>query len=402
MPLGGTPPGFATNPSPANNGENIPPDVVLSWNPPDDPVTSYSVKVYNQAEVLVFEASVPAPQTTASCSLDYDQQYQWVVDPVNDCGSASDLGNPPAWFFQTLPAVIQVDQPGNQATGVNPHNRLLDWNPLPGALAYKVSAGTTPGGTDLINNAGVVTTQYLHVSDWPENSTVHWSVSPERGTWAYPPTSQSFATGGLPPVNIPMYENFDSTTPPAMPPQWKTCTNANYCGAGVQTLPGIAPSPPNYMLLNNGGDPSGWASATTPPINLPLRHWKSTVSFYAKKEGANPTELLVESVSDQGSQATVYSSQTVTLTDDWTNHSVQLPMQSAASGYVRIKTQPGVNAAVDNLQIYLPLAQEPQNFQIVRQGSSTKLTWPAADGYCAIYRVYTSDSPNGLGPIRIF
>ncbi len=39
---------------------NIPPDVVLSWNPPDDPVTSYSVKVYNQAEVLVFEASVPA------------------------------------------------------------------------------------------------------------------------------------------------------------------------------------------------------------------------------------------------------------------------------------------------------------------------------------------------------
>jgi gliding motility-associated-like protein len=145
-----------------------------------------------------FKDGVPIPGAPDSPQL--------VIDPVNPCDSGvyhaevtSDLvpfdnGDPPGTNGKNLVLVrnditlevleVATSSCPNLFSPVdgsidNPINALLEWTPDVNACGYFINAGTTSGGTDILNNFDVGdTTSYLFNPNLPPNSTVYISIIP--------------------------------------------------------------------------------------------------------------------------------------------------------------------------------------------------------------------------------
>jgi hypothetical protein len=394
IPLGGTPPGLATAPHPADGETNAAPDVILSWTAPDGEVTDYVVRVYDASDVLQF--STQTTQTSLPLvNAGYSETYRWEVDPGNGAGYASSVQQLPRWTFTTLPPDVPGIYPADLATDVNVYNKLLDWNPLAGADSYVVNAGTTPGGTDIADGVPVTGTKYLCSLDhFSQSSNVWWQVKPVRNGVFYEGTWHQFTTGGIPPVPVPLNESFDSLTPPDLPQGWRKivpCLRYNT----IATVPNSQMSPPNAMLFNIEYDPANLAALYTQPLNPALREWKAMIDFDAYS--TYDTELLVEVVSDQSDSPQVYASQTVSISPQPVGKSVSVTIPGNTAPCVRFRPPQGDNQIyVDNAVIYQQVAGVPVDFRIVKAGGSLKLMWnDMPDNYYYIYRVYSSSSPNG-------
>jgi len=76
------------------------------------------------------------------------------------------------------PMCTSLSSPVNGATNVSVSTNL-SWNAAPGATGYKLTIGTTSGGSDILNNAdlGNVTT-YDPTGDFPYNTIIHVKITP--------------------------------------------------------------------------------------------------------------------------------------------------------------------------------------------------------------------------------
>jgi len=73
---------------------------------------------------------------------------------------------------------VTLANPADTATNV-PINTGIEWNDNPGACGYKISVGTTSGGTDLVNNEDVgEVTVYNFASDLPSNQEIFVTITP--------------------------------------------------------------------------------------------------------------------------------------------------------------------------------------------------------------------------------
>ncbi|XLS27424.1 gliding motility-associated C-terminal domain-containing protein [Flavobacteriaceae bacterium M23B6Z8] len=73
---------------------------------------------------------------------------------------------------------VSLTNPLNNATNV-PINTGLEWEANPGACGYRLTVGTTSGGTDLVNNEDVGTaTAYNFLSDLPLNQDIYVNITP--------------------------------------------------------------------------------------------------------------------------------------------------------------------------------------------------------------------------------
>ncbi|MBB4805002.1 hypothetical protein HNP38_000274 [Chryseobacterium defluvii] len=81
----------------------------------------------------------------------------------------------------TPPSCTTITSPTNGATGVNPDG-ILNWTMIPAATGYKVRVGTTPGGTDIVNNtdAGNVLT-YNITGNLNTNTLYYATIIPYNG-----------------------------------------------------------------------------------------------------------------------------------------------------------------------------------------------------------------------------
>jgi surface protein len=78
----------------------------------------------------------------------------------------------------TLPPCTQLTTPINGATGVSTSTNI-SWSPSSGATGYKLTIGTTPGGTQILNNANVGNvTSYNPAADFPYNATIYVKITP--------------------------------------------------------------------------------------------------------------------------------------------------------------------------------------------------------------------------------
>ncbi len=72
---------------------------------------------------------------------------------------------------------VTIVTPANNATDV-PIDANITWDPVAGADSYYVSIGTTPGGTEIVNNADVTGTSFNPPADFPENESIYVSIVP--------------------------------------------------------------------------------------------------------------------------------------------------------------------------------------------------------------------------------
>ncbi len=133
---GTTPPGQATNPSPANDANNLNPGIVLSWSPGLDArshnvyfgTTSPGTFKRNQAETTYNPGSLLAGTT-----------YYWRIDEVGFFGTTTGA----VWTFTTGPLPEQPTNPdpadGTIVVGLNP---ILTWTGGAGAQSYDIYFGT--------------------------------------------------------------------------------------------------------------------------------------------------------------------------------------------------------------------------------------------------------------------
>jgi hypothetical protein len=74
-----------------------------------------------------------------------------------------------------IPACPLVTYPSNNATFV-PLSPVITWNNSPGATSYKVSIGTTPGGTNVANQVSVTTNSFTPAAAFTPNTILYMKV----------------------------------------------------------------------------------------------------------------------------------------------------------------------------------------------------------------------------------
>ncbi len=117
------------------------------------------------------------------------------IIPKNENGSASPCQE---FSFTTrevspLPSCTNLVSPLNGAVNV-PLTPLIEWVPVPGATGYRVSIGTTPGGTDVLDSANF-TSNSTFVIDFDPNLTFFITIIPFNDSGdAIGCTEESFST----------------------------------------------------------------------------------------------------------------------------------------------------------------------------------------------------------------
>ncbi|WP_166627785.1 T9SS type B sorting domain-containing protein [Tenacibaculum caenipelagi] len=96
-------------------------------------------------------------------------------------------------------ACVSLSTPLNGVTQV-PITTTLEWNKNNGACGYKISAGTSSGGTDIANNIDLGNAlTYSFATDLPENTTIYVNIIPYNKNGDLTSCiEESFTTAGVP------------------------------------------------------------------------------------------------------------------------------------------------------------------------------------------------------------
>ncbi len=75
----------------------------------------------------------------------------------------------------TIPSCAAITSPANGATGVDPDG-ILNWNMISTASGYKVRVGTSPGGTDIVNNVDVGNVLTYNITGSLNTNTIYYAT----------------------------------------------------------------------------------------------------------------------------------------------------------------------------------------------------------------------------------
>lgn len=133
----------------------------------------------------------------ASANLQYNTSYYVTVTPTNTLGDAA--GCQSVQFNTGIPSCPVV---ASAITAVD--SVTLTWSPVLGADGYRVSIGSTPGGTDILNNqdVGNVTTYQPSTNGMSSATTYYYTVNAYSGVYTSQScTEASFLFNPAPPAN---------------------------------------------------------------------------------------------------------------------------------------------------------------------------------------------------------
>ncbi|MBK1895725.1 T9SS type A sorting domain-containing protein [Chryseobacterium paridis] len=161
-----------------------------------------------------------------STPLNYSTQYYVTVVPKNVVGPAT--GCTGVSFTTRNIVCPTVSAPTAGATGQS-LTPTITWASVATATGYKLSVGTTAGGTDILNNQdlGNVTT-YTFATPLTTSTTYYYTVNSYNANSASAScTERTFSTicGA---TNVPYNQDFESVTTPALP----ACTSLENAGTG--------------------------------------------------------------------------------------------------------------------------------------------------------------------------
>ncbi len=167
-------PGVASNPSPADEAENQPTNLTLTW---DNAVYTETIDIYfgNAGSMVLVEEDIPAVEEYA-VTLETAREYEWAIVNRNYTGETVDI-LVTTWSFSTTgeaPAAAVYTSPADDATGVALTGNIV-WASVTGADGYYVYFSTDDAFTG-VTPVDQTATSYAYSSDY--DTRYYWKVVP--------------------------------------------------------------------------------------------------------------------------------------------------------------------------------------------------------------------------------
>ena len=342
--------------SPANGATNVPINSIITWtDSPNACFYTLSVGTTSGGTQILNNVNVGNVNSyTLPSNLPVNTQIFIRVTPNYQSGA------PPACAvasFTTgsailaLPGCVTTIEPSNNELNV-PVNQNITWVPVPTATGYFVSLGTTPGGTQLVNNANVGNVAaYNPTGDLPQGTVIFVTITPYN--------SDGNATG---------------------------CTIFRFT---VETIPSPPTCPTSYSIANN---------ATNVSINLGGISWSSVSSqtIYNVSIGTTPG----------GTQYENYFFNNVSE-----YYSVPTPFAYSTTYYLTITVEDqstGTTAVCNTIVFTTESAPLPSCTTLVSPANgstnvavNSNITWNAATGATG-YRISIGTTPGGTQFVNNF
>lgn len=175
-----TPPTCTLLNSPQNGATNINGATNLSWNY-SPTATGYNITMGTTPGGIEILNNVDLGNTlfyNPPTDLPPDTQIFVTITPYNENGNALNCNEESFTTgpIATLPSCATMISPLNGETNV-PLTPLLEWTDVPGATGYRVSIGSSPFVTDVLNNA-TFSTNSTFVLDFEPNRTFYITIVP--------------------------------------------------------------------------------------------------------------------------------------------------------------------------------------------------------------------------------
>ncbi len=193
--------------SPLNGSVNVPVDSDISWNQVAN-VPGYIISLgTTPGGVDLLNERFVGSATTYNPPLGLPENTTiYVTITLFNFQSGNDQIRCESESFTTstlteTPDCAQLAVPADGGTNVNPATNIR-WDYVSGATGYRLSLGTTPGGTELLNDEPITDAlSYNPVNDLPANSVIYVSLTAYNRLGDASPCSEfSFTTSELAPL----------------------------------------------------------------------------------------------------------------------------------------------------------------------------------------------------------
>lgn len=332
-------PNCTTISSPTNASTGISVTPTITWNASTSAVSSYKLTIGTTPGGTDIMNAVDVGNVTtytipAASQLLYGKTYYAKVSPVNSNGTAT--GCTEISFKTKDIGCPSVTAPAASATGVS-LTPAITWSAVTDATGYRLTVGTTSGGTDILNNIdlGNVTT-YTFTTPLNNSTTYFYVVNAYTSTSNSASCTQRSFTTLCQPSNAPYTENFDTTLVGSSsntnaPTCWSYVETSGSAGYGYVTTSGA--STPNSYYLYNSSATTGNIMLVSPQTNN-LSDGTKRVKFLAK--GSTGYVLQVGTLSDPATPSSFTAiGSSITLTSSWSQYIVNIP--AGANLYVALR-----------------------------------------------------------------
>ncbi|WP_299182099.1 T9SS type A sorting domain-containing protein, partial [uncultured Chryseobacterium sp.] len=263
----------------------------------------------------------------AGSQLLYGQSYYVTVLPSNANGTAT--GCTEISFTTKNIGCPVVSAPAVNATNVS-LTPTITWATVTDAIGYKLTVGTTAGGSDVLNNLdlGNVTT-YTFSTALNNSTSYYYVVNAYTANNTSVSCTERVFTTVCQPYNAPYTEDFDATSTGSTsntnaPTCWSYLETSGSAGYGYVSSTSPASSP-NCFYLYNSSATSGNIMLVSPQTNN-LSDGTKRVKFMAKGS-SNSYALQVGTLSDPTNPATFSAiGSSITLTNSWAQYIVDIPV----------------------------------------------------------------------------
>ncbi|CAA7193687.1 fibronectin type III domain-containing protein [Chryseobacterium potabilaquae] len=342
-------------------------------------------------------------------SLQYSTQYYYTITAYN--GGVSSTGCTENSFTTRAIPCPTITAPQASASGVST-TPTITWDVVTAATGYKLSVGTTAGGTDVLNNQDLGNvTSYTFPTALNTATTYFYTVNSYNATSNSASCSErSFATvcGG---TNIPYTQDFESATTPSIP----MCTSRENVGSGnnwTTYSPGTGSF--NTKALNYTYHSTNAANAWffTQGLNLTAGTTYRLSFIYGNASGISFPEKLKVAYGTTAASSSMNNDllDFSNITNGTTANAALVDFTPPTSGvyYIGFNAYSAANMNrlyVDNIKVDVaPACSEPLSFVATPVTStSATITWVApsaapANGYEYVFST-TNTTPTSGTPI---
>jgi len=166
--------------SPLNNAGQVSVMTDISWNPSFD-ADGYRISVGtspNGTDIVDNEDVASLTSYTFGQDLPSETLIYVTVTPYNTSGDADGCVSESFTTEVIIPECTELSSPFNGEVDI-PLESTISWNEVEKTNGYRISIGTTSGGTDIVNNQDTGTeTTYTHFEDFPFDTEIFVTITP--------------------------------------------------------------------------------------------------------------------------------------------------------------------------------------------------------------------------------
>ncbi|TXF77639.1 T9SS type A sorting domain-containing protein [Chryseobacterium sp.] len=391
--------------APAANATGVSELPTITWNAVSN-ATGYRIKVGTTpggSDVLNSVDVGNVTTYTFSTPLAYNKQHYYTVTSYN--GANPSVGCSENTFTTKNIPCPTVTAPTANAAGLST-TPTITWDAVNGATGYRLSVGTTPGGTNILNNIDLGNAASYTFTAPLANSTKYYYTVNSYNTLNVSSScvQRVFATACLPFTSLPWSENFDAMPnigTEVLPVCWLTSGSHTTQNAASQTYNNPR-SAPNYVTIYY---PTTAADLWTPGFTLTAGQSYDFSFYWAGDDTSGwQGDVYVNSAQSSTGATQLGSSFVIpatTTTPAYTQYKVTYVPATTGTYYFGIETLATSFApyymGFDDFKLELtPSCAEPSNLSV----SGNNLSWVApatapANGYQYYYS--TTNTPPTTG-----